>query len=56
MYIGWGNTRLGSSKCEEDLGVLVGHMLNMSQQCYAVAKKENGIFGLNQHTYSVEIT
>ncbi|CAM5112215.1 unnamed protein product [Natator depressus] len=40
-----GNDYLGRSTVERDLGVIVDHNLNMSQQCNAVAKKANIILG-----------
>ena len=40
-----GETCLGSSMCEKDLGVLVCHKLNMSKQCNSITKKANGILG-----------
>uniref|UniRef100_K7F0L4 Reverse transcriptase domain-containing protein n=1 Tax=Pelodiscus sinensis TaxID=13735 RepID=K7F0L4_PELSI len=40
-----GSDCLGGSTAERDLGVIVDHKLNMSQQCDAVAKKANMILG-----------
>ncbi|CAM5077495.1 unnamed protein product [Natator depressus] len=40
-----GNDCLGSSTAERDLGVIVNHKLNMSQQCNAVGKRANTILG-----------
>ena len=42
---GMEDTWLDNSTCERDLGVLVDHKLNMSQQCDAAAKKVSAILG-----------
>ena len=40
-----GDTWLSNTTKEKDLGIVVDHKLNMSQQCDAAAKKGNDILG-----------
>ena len=40
-----GDTFLGGSVCERDLGALVDCQLNMSRQCEAAVKKANAVLG-----------
>ena len=40
-----GDTWLSNTASEKDLGIVVGHKLNMSQQCDVATKKANAILG-----------
>ena len=40
-----GDTRLNNTTSEKDLGIVVDHKLNMSQQCDVAAKRANAIWG-----------